>query len=42
LKYRIGRKLMVDAASESIAGDSDARKLLTRDYRAPFMVPKKV
>ncbi len=42
LKYRLGRKLMIDAASESIIGDAEANRLLTREYRKPFAVPDKV
>ncbi len=42
LKYRLGRKLSVDGANESIVGDADATALLTRNYRAPFTVPDKV
>jgi predicted dehydrogenase len=39
LTYRLGRKLTFDAASESFVGDSQANELLTRHYRAPFVVP---
>jgi len=42
LKYRLGRRLTVDAKSESFVDDADATKLLTRDYRKPFAVPDKV
>jgi hypothetical protein len=38
----IGRKLIVDAAKESIVGDPQASQMLTRNYRAPFVVPEKV
>jgi predicted dehydrogenase len=41
-KYRLGRKLTIDAGSETIAGDAEANKLLTRDYRKPFVVPEKM
>jgi predicted dehydrogenase len=41
-KCVIGRKLMIDAKTESIVGDSQASQLLTRNYRAPFVVPEKV
>jgi predicted dehydrogenase len=40
--YQLGRKLTIDAASESILGDAEASKLLTRDYRKPFVVPEKL
>jgi hypothetical protein len=38
----IGRKLSVDAATGGVLNDPDANKLLTRQYRAPFVVPEKV
>jgi hypothetical protein len=40
-KYRLGRKLIIDAKSETIAGDAEANALLTRHYRKPFAVPEK-
>jgi hypothetical protein len=42
LKYRLGRKLDVDAAQETITNNADAVAMLTRNYRAPFTVPEKV
>ena len=42
LKYRLGRKLTFDAATESFSGDSEANQLLTRAYRAPYVVPDKI
>jgi len=42
LKYRLGRKLIVDGQTESIQGDADATAMLTRKYRAPFTVPDRV
>lgn len=41
-KLTVGRHLKVDAATESIYGDAEANKLLTRNYRKPFAVPEKV
>jgi predicted dehydrogenase len=41
-KYQLGRKLTVDVQSETVAGDAEANKLLTRDYRKPFEVPEKI
>ena len=38
----LGRKLTIDAKTETIVGDSQADALLTRNYRAPFVVPDKV
>jgi predicted dehydrogenase len=37
----LGRKLTIDPASGSVVGDAEANKLLTRNYRAPFVVPEK-
>jgi predicted dehydrogenase len=37
--YRLGRKLVIDAAKEQIVGDPEANKLLRREYRQPFVVP---
>jgi predicted dehydrogenase len=42
LKYRLGRKLTFDATAESFPGDAAAQALLTRPYRAPFVVPEKL
>jgi predicted dehydrogenase len=41
-KYQLGRKLVIDAGSERVAGDAEANKLLTRHYRKPFAVPERV
>ena len=42
LNYRLGRKLTFDAASESFVGDPEANRLLTRPYRAPYVVPERI
>ena len=41
-KLRVGRKLEFDGSTETFKGDSEANGLLTRAYRAPFVVPEKV
>jgi predicted dehydrogenase len=41
-KYTLGRRLTVDAKAERVLGDAEANKLLTREYRKPFVVPEKV
>jgi hypothetical protein len=41
-KYQLGRKLTIDVQSEKVAGDAEANKLLTREYRKPFLVPEKL
>jgi len=42
VKLRAGRKLELDGTSESFKGDPEANALLTRAYRAPFVVPNQV
>ena len=40
--YRVGRKLKFDPRTMQFPGDAEANKLLTRVYRAPYIVPEKV
>jgi hypothetical protein len=42
IAYRLGRKLHVNPSTESFVNDSEADLMLTRDYRAPYVVPAKV
>jgi predicted dehydrogenase len=42
LSYRLGRELRFDATRNRFAGDAAADKLLTREYRKPYVVPEKV
>ena len=42
IAYRCGRTLTFDGKKERFVGDRDANALLTRDYRKPFVVPKRV
>src|SRR5205823_5322062 len=42
LSYKLGRKLTVDAESETFVNDAEANALLTRPYRKPFAVPDKI
>ncbi len=42
IAYRLGRKLHIDPSTESFVNDSQADGMLTRAYRAPFIVPDKV
>lgn len=43
ISYRLGgRKLTVDAASETLQDDPEANKFLKREYRSPWVVPEKV
>ncbi len=40
--YHLGRTLNFDAHEEKFVGDDEANKLLTRLYRAPYVVPEQV
>ena len=42
ISYRLGRQLNFDPVSERFIGDEDANAMLTRQYRAPFVLPEKV
>ena len=42
ISYRVGRSINFDAKTQTIPGDAEANRLLTRKYRAPFVVPEKV
>ena len=38
ISYRLGRSVTFDGATERFVGDADADKLLTRKYRAPYVL----
>ena len=40
ISYRLGRTLKFDAATMTCPGDAEATRMFTRNYRAPFVVPK--
>jgi predicted dehydrogenase len=42
ISYRVGRRLSLDPASWRIVDDAEAQRLLTREYRAPYIVPERV
>lgn len=42
IAYRLGRTLHFDPAKETFPNDKEANAMLTRKYRAPFLVPDKV
>jgi GFO/IDH/MocA oxidoreductase family protein len=42
ISYRLGRTLHWDAKKLECINDDEANKMLTRAYRAPFVVPKQV
>jgi predicted dehydrogenase len=39
ISYRLGRELRFDGATEKFVKDTEADKMLTRDYRKPYVVP---
>jgi predicted dehydrogenase len=41
-KFRVGKMLKFDGATERFVGSPEADALLTRSYRAPFSVPEKI
>ena len=40
-RYRLGKLLTIDPKKENFGKNKEANRLLTRDYREPFVVPKK-
>jgi len=42
ISFRLGRCLQFDPRMEQFPGDPEANRMLTRTYREPFVVPKKV
>ncbi len=42
IAYRLGRKMHINPSTESFVNDPEADTMLTREYRAPFVVPAKV
>jgi predicted dehydrogenase len=40
--FRVGRTLRFDASTETIPGDDEANRLLSRTYRKPFVMPDRV
>jgi predicted dehydrogenase len=42
ISYRLGRQLTFDPVKERFVGDEQANAMVTRKYRAPFVVPERV
>ncbi|MDR2041662.1 MAG: hypothetical protein LBP98_05015 [Tannerella sp.] len=42
ISYRLGRQLTFDPVAERFVGDEDANRMLTREYRAPYLLPEKI
>ena len=41
ISYRVGRSVTFDGTTERFVGDDEAEKLLSRTYRAPYVLPDK-
>lgn len=42
ISYRLGRTIHFDPETMTIKDDPEATKMMTRKYRAPFIVPENV
>ena len=42
IQFQVGKPIAVDPKTEKVAGDEAANKLLTREYRKPYVVPETV
>ena len=42
ISYRLGRDLSFDGKKESFVNDAEANKMLTRDYRAPYVIDNNI
>jgi len=42
ISYRLDRSLVFDPGKERFVDDRQADRMLSRDYRKPYVVPKKV
>jgi hypothetical protein len=40
ISYRLGRTLDFDPVAMRVIGDDEANGMLTKEYRAPFVLPK--
>jgi predicted dehydrogenase len=40
--FTVGREVKFDSKTETVVGDAEASKLLTREYRKPYVVPENV
>jgi len=40
--FTMGREIKFDSKTETVVGDAEASKLLTREYRKPYVVPENV
>ena len=40
--YQLGRTIEFDAKSEQFVDSEEANRMLTREYRKPFVVPERI
>jgi len=40
IAYRLRRRLRIDPETERFIGDEEANRMLTREYRHPYVVPE--
>jgi hypothetical protein len=39
IAYRLGRKVKWDAGAQTFPADAEARAMMTKKYRAPYLLP---
>jgi hypothetical protein len=42
ISYRLGCQLNFDPVAERFIGNEDANRMLSREYRAPYVLPEKI
>ena len=42
MSYRLGRTIHFDPDTMTVKDDAEATRMMTRNYRAPYIVPEKV
>jgi len=42
ISYRLGRTINFDPVTQKVVGDDEAQRMLTKDYRAPYMLPERL
>ncbi|RPH46383.1 MAG: hypothetical protein EHM91_07095 [Planctomycetota bacterium] len=42
IDYRVGKPVSIETKTEKFASDEEANKLLTREFRKPYVVPETV
>jgi hypothetical protein len=42
ISYRLGRTINFDPDTQTIINDGEATKMLSREYRAPYIIPQQI